>query len=416
MTRKVQVSSRRLINSLGTMTMLTSLAIDSYLPAIPAMATEFGVSMHSLGLTISVFFIGFAAGQMTGGPLSDRVGRRPVALLGLLLYCLSSFWIQSVISFEAMIGLRFIQAFGGGFAIVVSNAMVRDLYKSGNEGARVLSLISSITMLGPIIAPLVGTLIFTFFGWRPIFLFLGTFSGVMLIVINFLPESNRNLIKRTRIQVFINYLQIIKSPKAMGLMLATGFASAGMFVFVTESSFIYQEYFGMSYKVFPFVFGLNVVMLIIMARINARLVKTIPPIRILRNGQLLQLIAIGALVALVFLGIERIEIVVPLIVIYVGSIGFISGNAIASALSYFRDMAGTASALVGVIVYGLGGIMGGIVASVNDGTILTPFIGMLVCTLLSIITIHGIRWVVHKINPNFVFLEKLDPMVNTQKE
>lgn len=406
-------SSGRLVYALGMLTMLTALAIDSYLPAIPAMAEEFGVQVHQMGLTISIFFIGFALGQMIGGPMSDRLGRKPVALFGLLLYCMASFWIASVTSVQQMLFLRVIQAFGGGFAIVNSNAIVRDLYE-GKESARMLSLISSITMLGPVIAPILGMLILSLSGWRSIFMFLGTFAGIMLVVINFLGESNKNLVIVSRVQVFKNYLSILRSPKAMGFILAAGFASAAMFVFITESAFIYQEYFGVSYVIFPFLFGANVVLLILFARLNARLVKQYPPINMLRIGQVIQLSSISTLVILVASGMENLFVVVPLVVLSIGSIGLISGNAIAGALSYFRDMAGTASALVGVIVYGLGGIAGALVTTFHDGSILEPFVGMLICSVMSILMLHGIRWVVHKINPNFVFLEKIDPIINKQ--
>jgi len=153
---------------LALLTALSPLAIDMYLPAMEAMAGDLQTSIHLVELSVSSYLLGFALGQLGGGPLSDRYGRRPLIITGLVLFALSSAALMLTTSLEALLALRFLQAIGGGLATVNSSAIVRDRFQ-GADVAKTLSLVSMIMMLAPLVAPMLGALTLSFAGWRTIF-------------------------------------------------------------------------------------------------------------------------------------------------------------------------------------------------------------------------------------------------------
>ena len=144
------------------------LTTDMYLPSLPDIARQLGASTAQVQLTISAYLIGFAVGQILYGPVSDRHGRKPVLLAAVALYCVASLACALSTSIEMLIVSRFVQALGGSGGIVLARAIVRDLY-SGARAGRELSLISSVMALAPVLAPIVGGVLQTGFGWRSIF-------------------------------------------------------------------------------------------------------------------------------------------------------------------------------------------------------------------------------------------------------
>jgi len=183
----MQQSRSLFIFFLALLTATTPFAIDTYLPAMPTMAQDFDVPLSSIELSISLFLIGFALGQLIGGPVSDRFGRRMSATIGLTLFALASFAAAFATSVESFLLFRFLQAFGGGFATVVSNATVRDHF-TGKESAQILSMIQSIMYIAPLLAPVIGSLLLHFASWNAIFIFLGFYFANLSHHSNALPK------------------------------------------------------------------------------------------------------------------------------------------------------------------------------------------------------------------------------------
>src|SRR6185503_8879813 len=161
---------------LAVLTGIGPLTTDMYLPSLPSIANELRAPVAQVGLTISAYLIGFAFGQLIYGPVSDRHGRKPVLLGALLVYFAASLVCALSTSIEMLIAARFVQALGGAGGIVLTRAIVRDLY-SGPRAARELSLIGSVMALAPVLAPLLGGVLQTAFGWRSIFILL-TVAGI----------------------------------------------------------------------------------------------------------------------------------------------------------------------------------------------------------------------------------------------
>lgn len=361
-------------------TALAPLAIDAYLPAMPALAESVGASIHRTELSISTFLIGFAIGQLVCGPLSDRLGRKPVVLSGLTVFLVASLLILQASSLEMLLLCRFVQALGGGACVVNSAAIVRDCF-SGREAARVMSTMAMILMLAPLVAPAIGSGLLYLAGWRMIFLFLAAYAAFLLWLMGLhLPETRSpHQPSASGWQVLVNYTSVFRHREAMGFICAVAMSFSGLFAFVTASPFLYLEYFGVSPAVYPLLFGLNVLLIASSSRLNIHLLRWRTPLQNLRLGLAVQFVAAAGLVLVALFDRVSLMTVVPLIMLFTGVIGLITPNAIASVLEHFSHMSATAAAMLGAIKFACGALAG-LLVSVFE----VPSIWPMVLTMLGV--------------------------------
>lgn len=370
---------------LASLTALSPFAIDTYAPAMPYMAKSLSTLLPNIELSLTIYIIGYAIGQFFGGPLSDNFGRKPIVYIGLSVFILSSYFLSVCTSVNELYFWRFTQALGGGFSIVISMAIIRDLF-SGTELARRISYVGMFMMAAPLVAPAVGTALMKMIGWRAIFAFLGAYSLlVIVLMIVFIPETkksnnwNSKLLKK----VIGNYWSVFSNMKAMSYVLAAALGFSGMYTFITGSSKLYLEHFKLPLDIYPLLFGSNVLLMIILGALNARLVTKISPKKILNIGLLVQL-AVGAMLYMVLLnGNAPFEIVFPLIVLFVGVLGLIFANANAMVLDMYPNSSGTTTAVIGVIEFSVAGIVGFISHALQDESIVPIGLVMFGCTLAS---------------------------------
>ncbi len=397
---KTRYPPSKLAPLLAILVALTPFAIDAYLPAIPAMATEFGVSIHLVEASVPTFLFGFALGQLVGGPVSDNYGRKCIGMAGLGIFTVASVLIALAESAEQLLALRFVQAFGGGFAVVISSAIVRDLY-DGRAAARVFSLIGLIMMGAPLIAPAVGSTLLNVSGWRMIFVLLAVYAAALVfVVLRYIPETSqlralRGKPRSSPRQVAKNYATIFSHPGAMGYLLCQSFIAGGMFVFLTESSFAYIEYFAVSTSVFPILFGANIITMMILNRVNVYLLRNREPEQILKFGIGLQASATLLLLLTTLLMEPRLEIFLPLIMLSMGCMGMIGPNNMACYMSWFPDISGTANAFLGTSQFALGAVMGIIVSHLHNGTLIPMTAMMFLSSFLAILAL----WVLSRHRP-----------------
>jgi DHA1 family bicyclomycin/chloramphenicol resistance-like MFS transporter len=348
------------------LTAVAPFAVDMYLPAMQAMALDLATPIHYVEISISTFLFGFAIGQLIGGPASDRFGRKPMIALGLTLFSITSLLLTQTESIDQLLFLRAIQAIGGGMATVNSSAMIRDLF-AGDEMAKVLSMVAIVMMSAPLIAPMLGAFVVKFFDWQAIFLCLSIYSiSVMLLLLWRLPETNprekksKNKAiedKEIKPSLWQSYKRVLTHRQAMGYIVAISFAFSGMFVFITSSAFTYLEYYSVSVQLFPFLFGANVLVMMLMNRINVWALNHYASTHILTVGLLIQLTCGIALIAASYCQAD-LYLIVALNMLFVGSLGLIAANATAGALNFFPDISGTATAVIGVTEFTLGAIVG----------------------------------------------------------
>lgn len=359
-------SIRTLAVLLAMLTAVAPFAVDMYLPAMKAMAIDLSTAIHYVEISVSTFLFGFAIGQLIGGPLSDRFGRKPIIALGLILFSITSLMLTQTESIEQLLFLRALQAIGGGMATVNSSAMIRDLF-AGDEMAKVLSMVAIVMMSAPLVAPMLGAFVVSFFNWQAIFFSLAVYSiAVMLLLLWRLPETNpranisadeNKSTPKLKPKLWQSYKRVFTHRQAMGYIVAISFGFSGMFVFITSSAFTYMEYFSVSVQLFPFLFGANVLVMMLMNRINLWALNHYASSTILTAGLIIQL-ACGIALVLASYTEPNLYWVVGLNMLFVGSLGLIAANATAGALNFFPDISGTATAVIGVTEFTLGALVG----------------------------------------------------------
>ncbi len=368
---KKPISHIYLIILLSILSSVAPIGVDTYLPSIPDIALAFNVSIEKIELSLSIFLIGFSIGQIFGGPISDKYGRKKSSIFGLLGFGFFSFIIIFSSTIYELWFFRFFEAFFGGIVVVNAAAAVRDRFE-GTEAARVFSLIGMVRSVAPLMAPVIGAFIIHFWTWKAIFIFLTLYSFVVAF---FIYRDLEESYTYTKQNVFESFKMVLSHKTAIKSMLVLGFSFGGFFIIVAKTSFIYIEYFKISTDYFPLFFGINFIVLISMIRINVNLLKKYNPIQLVKIAILVQIVA-GALLALNY---ENISLILTMILIasYMSMMAFIFGNCMALTLEHFPKNAGVASGVVGVVQFGLGAIVSAIALSYHDGTVLP--IGISVC-------------------------------------
>ena len=370
-----------LILFLAALTAMAPLAIDAYLPAMPDMSTFFGVSIHDTELSLSLFLAGFALGQIVGGPFSDHFGRRAAIGMGISLFCIGTLGIILSPDMYWVWVFRVVEAFGGGLAVVNSAAIIRDLSK-GQDSARHLSNMAVIMMLAPLLAPLIGMVLLHLSGWKLIFEFLLVYGLLIGSALFFrLPETR--LVADDRPSAIKRYAMLFRHRYAIGFVFSQCFALGGMFVFITGSPAVYIGYFGISETLYPFLFGANVIAMMVFNRLNVRLLHSHSPHRLLSIGQAGQFITALTLFAYISLSNSpSLFVVMPLVIIFVGIMGLIVSNATSSTVEFFPTNSATATALLGAAGFSSGAVSGSLVGLLGDGTPWPMTMLMLICASL----------------------------------
>lgn len=371
---------------LAMLTAMAPMGIDTYLSSMPEMATYFGVKINRVELTLTIYFLGFAFGNFLGGPISDAFGRKTLALAGISIYLLAALLIPFATNIQIVWVLRGIQSLGGGFATVTPMIFIRDWYE-GKKVAQLATLIGMIMMFAPLLAPILGTSLAHFWGWKSIFFFLTIYAAVMGLAILFIiPESRpkKLITKRISLREFFGKYKLLFSNKsAVFILLTLSFSMAGMYAFITAGSFIYLDYFAFPPEYFPMLFGANVILNMILSLLNNVLLKKHKTLNIIRFGVFMQLLA-GIVLLIATLPAEASFVPVFIgIVWFVGSIGMIIGNGTALLLNLVPELSGSANAMIGLTRFLFGSAAGFIIAIFHTDNLSPIGFVMLSCTLLA---------------------------------
>ena len=358
-----------LVVILASLTAFAPLSIDMYLPSFPQIAADFGTSVARVELSLATFFVGLSFGQLLYGTATDRFGRKKPLYVSLSIYCAASIICAFAPNIETLIVLRLVQALGACGGIVIARAMVRDLFDH-RESARVFSLLMLIMGVAPILAPLFGGYVALFFGWRAIFGVVSVIGAICLMAVyRFLPETREPNPNVRLGKTFAIYLNTLKDKSFLGFALAGGLAQAGMFAFITGSPFVFIELFGVRAEYYGWIFGSNALGMVALSQINSRLVRSVNPTKILRVCLFVTAFFSLLLILAGVLGFGFWGVAVP-IFLYIASLGMILPNATAGALSEQTENAGSASALIGTLQYGLAALASSLVSYFNNGTAL----------------------------------------------
>ena len=263
-----------LIIMLGMLAAIGPLSVDMYLPSLPTIQEYLSVSAADVQLTLTSFLIGFSLGQLLYGPLSDRCGRKPVLLSGIILFAVTSFLCAVVSNIELFIVIRFFHGVGAVVGIVLSRVMVRDLFPV-DETARMISLLAIVTLLGPLVSPIIGGHLLVWIGWRSVFWLL-TVLGIVyfLMVLLAIRESHaeEHREKLNLVTTFKAYWEIISNRRAFGYLVCMSLGSGVMFAYLVSSPFLIIEHFRVSPDNFGYFHGIVVGGMIFCAILNSRVV------------------------------------------------------------------------------------------------------------------------------------------------
>lgn len=356
----------------GSLTAFGAVSIDLYLPALPAIAAQFGTSAAAAQLTMSAFLAGMAIGQLGFGPLSDRVGRRMPLLAGTLLYTLASLALVFAPSIEALVVGRFVQGLGACAGVVIARAVIRDRFDT-TEGARLFSLTFLVLGVAPMLAPSFGAWLLIAFHWQSIFLVLALFGLIVGLAVLFgLPESRtaETADQAAQESPLQSYATALRNPQVFAWFAAGSLNGASLFTYVAASPALFMEHFAQPADAFGWIFAINAAGLIIASQINRTLLKHFPPDTIARHGSTAALLFSALLLVLAVLGLSTMVVTIVLLFLALGSFGFIAGNSSALALGAMPVRAGAISALIGAGSFAFGAVASALTAPfATDGPV-----------------------------------------------
>ncbi|WGF86867.1 multidrug effflux MFS transporter [Marinivivus vitaminiproducens] len=386
------VSGRQLAFILTALTAMGAMSTDLYLPALPAIADDLATSAANAQLTIGLFFAGFAVMQLVCGPLADRYGRRPVLIGGLVIFLLTSAACALASTIEILLLARFGQAFGAACGPVIARAIVRDLYEPRDAG-RVLGTIATAMALAPLVAPVLGGWLTVAFGWRSNFVLL-TLIGVALIavVIATVPETQRVRqpdALNPRIMA-ANFASLLRQPTFVGFSLCVGFASGSLFAWISSSSFVVIDYFGVPAQHFGLIFGIVILGFALGAFAGSRLTGRFGPARVVGVATHAALVAALVMLAAGWTGWGGLGLIVAAMAVCFAAAGVTIPQATAGALGPFPLIAGTASAALGCWQMVVAFLVNGASSLAFDGTPRPMVTIALLCTAGGLLAYHGL--------------------------
>lgn len=375
---------------LGALTAIGALSIDMFLPGLPEIKNDFHTTTSNAQLTLSLFMIGLALGNLFAGPISDATGRKKPLWISMFIYTLASLGIVFVTNIEVMIALRFIQGVTGGAASVISRAIASDMYK-GKELTKFLSLLMLVNGVAPVIAPAIGGVILSFAVWRMVFIILTVF-GILMVIgsLTKVPESlqddekDSNGIK----EMFKNFKLLLATPKFVLPMLIQGFSFIMLFTYISASPFIIQKIYGMSALQFSIMFAAIGITLIISSQLVGVLVDRIERRQLLKIVTYIQVLGV-VIVAITLLNHMSFWILVIGFIILVASVTAVASLGFSIAMDESTRGRGSASSLLGLVQFLLGGLMSSLVNVMGEHNVI-PYVVIISMTAVIMIILQTI--------------------------
>ena len=335
-----------------------AVAIDSFLPLLPALAGTFQVTAADAQMAVGAVMVGFAIGQVVYGPLSDRFGRRLPLLFGMALFTVAAIAASVADSFATMVAWRFVQGMGGAAGSVIARAIVRDLH-ARDEAARQLSYMTTIMGTIPIAASFIGAQLLAHFGWRTVPAAMAAYGLVVIaLVVWRLPETNpRRGPPAPLSDLLLGYRQAIGHRACFAFVLTNIVLTTAFFVFLSASPFVLIAGGRLPAELYGFGFALAIGGLMAGALLNGRLVRHFGADLLLRRGKA-ALLGLSPLLVLSGTEAAGLALFLPMLFLFQTALSFVGINAIASALSELPARAGTVSALIGAGQFAAGAVAG----------------------------------------------------------
>lgn len=371
--------------TLGLLAALGPLCIDLYLPALPELATDLNTPTATAQLSLTAGLLGLGLGQLFFGPLSDKYGRIRPLLLSLVLLLVASIGCALAQDIHQLLLARLFEGLSGAGGAVLSRAIARDMY-SGHELTRFFALLMLVNGLAPIAAPVMGGALMAFLDWRGLFMVIALIALLLFILARIKLHETLSPERRSQGSIFSAWAalgQVVTHRPFMGFCLTQGFMMSGMFAYIGASPFVLQQVYQLSPQAFSLCFAANGVGLIIASQVSARLSPLWGEYRVLKGGLTLAFISSGSLL-LAGLSGAALPLVLVALFFSVASNGVISVTASSLAMQSQGHRAGSASAVIGVTMFTLGGISVP-VTGIGGTSVLTMTATIFGCYMLAIL-------------------------------
>jgi DHA1 family bicyclomycin/chloramphenicol resistance-like MFS transporter len=361
MTPRIRISphSFAFILFCGVLTAFASLSIDVGLPAFGAVARDLDTDPARVAMSLSIFFVGFAAAPLIYGPVSDRLGRRPLLLFGLALYAVGAAGCTFSGSISTFLAWRLVQGAGAGAAGVLSISLVRDHFE-GTRVRELLSHIAIIRVISPMVAPSVGAALLDIGNWRWIYAMMTIAGFAMLAVVWLGLEESAPRLRHPASRrppaapVLSAYLMLLRKPASLGYMMICALTFGSHFAYVTGSSLVLMEALGVSPRVFGLLFAMTAGGIMLASFLSGRLAGHVAGDRLIRIGLSAALCSALVMLALTLTHLITPWNLAPLFVVNTFCYGLITPSTQQGALQPLREIAGAASAMMNALMMGIG--------------------------------------------------------------
>jgi DHA1 family bicyclomycin/chloramphenicol resistance-like MFS transporter len=354
-----------------------------YLPALPTIATDLRAETGAVQMSLLAFFIALAIAQLFCGPLSDMVGRKVPLYGGLILFAIGSVGSALATNIDVLVMFRFLQGHGAAAGTVIPRAVVRDLH-TGVDAARLMSLLMLVFSISPILAPLSGSVLIDFFGWRGVFwaVLVAALVGIVLVATALKETRGAEARLESNLSSALRgYGRLLKDRYFMGLAAIGGFGIASFFVYLANSSFILIDHYGLTRSQYAVAFSVNAVSFFSVSQLNGVLGARFGLRRVMRVAVSGFAAVMLAMFAAVLMGHHSLWLIASFLFVGYGFLGLVIPTTAVLALEDHGEIAGTASALLGTLHFVIGGIAIGITGAFFDGSALPMIGGIAACAV-----------------------------------
>ncbi|XVL25988.1 multidrug effflux MFS transporter [Staphylococcus equorum] len=381
---------------LGALTAIGALSIDMFLPGSPQIQSDFNTTTSNSQLTLSLFMIGLALGNLFVGPISDSIGRKTPLIVAMALFTLASIGIIFVDNIWLMIALRFVQGFCGGAGAVISRAISSDLY-TGKQLTKFLALLMLVNGVAPVLAPALGGVILSFSTWRMVFVILTIFGLLMLFGTIFNIKESLSTEQRDSphlVSIFKGFKQLLATPRFVLPMLIQGVTFVILFSYISASPFIAQRIYDMSAQQFSLMFASVGISLIVSSQLTGKLVDYIDRQVLLRVLTIIQLVGVVWISVILYMHLSIWLLFIGFIVL-VAPVTGVATLGFSIAMDENTVGNGSASSLLGLVQFLIGGLVSPLVGVMGEDSYI-PYVTIILIVGLLLITLQIINYYVFK--------------------
>jgi DHA1 family bicyclomycin/chloramphenicol resistance-like MFS transporter len=372
---------------LGLLSAIGPFAIDMYLPALPSIGKDLSAENNVVQMSLLAFFISFAIFQLIYGPLSDMWGRKAPLYMGIGLFAVASVGCALSNDIETLIAFRFLQGIGGAAGMVIPRAIVRDMH-TGVQAARLMSLLMLVFSISPILAPLTGSAVISFYGWRGVFWAVTIAAFIGLILLSTQLKETRP--KAARVESSLGsamaaYRLLLSDRNFLTLTFIGGLGISSFLVYLANSPFVLIDHYGLTPTQYSIAFSINAVSFFTVSQLTGWLGDRFGLVRVMRMALTAFSLTMAAMVVVMALGFNQLPVLATFLFIGYGFLGLVIPTTAVLALEDHGEIAGTASALMGTLHFVTAAVAMVIAGLFFNGTALPMAAGIGLCAVAAFI-------------------------------